>query len=228
MALDVSKIKGVIWDLDNTLYRFSDEFKAHCNRAAAEAAIEVGIDMSHTDAVKIAERSENLHGYSMHIYITDHGLSYADLHIPFHSRIDEKCVEPIEGALGALEVFNGHQVVLTNASRCWAERALNFIGAKKYFDDDQIVPIEDVDFMPKAQGEDGFNRALEILDLDPQDVLMVDDLDRNLKIAHEIGMQTAYMHHGKPMIEIPNYVSDQYENLVTMMRNFESDLRKAS
>ncbi len=228
MTLDISKIKGVIWDLDNTLYRFTDDFKAHCNKAAAAAAIEMGIDMSHADAIKIAERSEELHGYSMHIYVTDHGLSYADLHIPFHSRIDEKCVEPIMGALEVLEFFKDNQIVLTNASRCWAERAIHYIGAKKYFDDDFIVPIEDVDFVPKAQGDDGFKRALEILNLEPHEVLMVDDLDRNLKIAHDLGMQTAYMHHGKPMIEMPDYVSDQYENLVTMVNSFEDDLRKVS
>lgn len=220
MPLDQNRIKGIIWDLDNTLYRFTDEFKTHCNQAAAEAALEVGIDLSHADAFKIAERSEELYGYSMHIYVTDHGLSYADLHIPFHRRIDENIIEPIEGALGALEKFKGHQVILTNASRCWAERALNYIGANHLFKEEEIIPIEDVDFVPKARDRDGFNRALEILNIPANDVLMVDDLDRNLVIPHQMGMQTVYMHHGKPIEHLPETITDQAENLVTLMDSF--------
>lgn len=221
MPLDPSKVRAIIWDLDNTLYRFSDEFKAHCNNAAAEAALEVGIDMTHADAIKIAERSEELHGYSMHIYVTDHGLSYADLHIPFHRRIDENIIEPIEGALSALKKFRGRQVILTNASRCWAERAVKYIGADQVFSAQEIIPIEDVNFVPKAGAGDGFIRALEILEAKPEETLMVDDLDRNLIIAHEMGMQTIYMHHGKPMKDLPDYVSDQSENLVTLINHFK-------
>lgn len=220
MVLDYDKIKGVIWDLDNTLYLFTDEFKRHCNIAAAKAAQGLGVNFSYEETVKIAERSEEEYGYSLHIYVTDHGLSYQDLHVPFHQNIDEKVIDPIAGTMQALEKFLSRQVILTNASRCWAQRALKFIGVNEMFDDHEIIPMEDVNYEPKARSDKGFIKACEILNLKPSEILMVDDLDRNLIIPHKMGMQTAYMHHGDPMIKKPDFITDQFENLVEMMSNF--------
>ena len=116
MALDTSAIRGVIWDLDNTLYRFTDKFYRSCTEAAAQAAQELGINLSYDETLRLAERSEAEHGYSMHAYVTDHGLSYTALHFPFHQRIDETVIETIDGVKEALESLDIPQVILTNAS----------------------------------------------------------------------------------------------------------------
>lgn len=217
MGLDKARIQGIIWDLDNTLYQFTDEFITVCNIAAAKAAQELGINLSYDDTLKLAERSELEHGYSMHGYVTDHGLSYADLHFPFHQNIDEKVIQPIEGAIEVLEFFRGRQVILTNASRCWANRALKFIGSNHLFEDEDIIPMEDVGFEAKASNDDGFLKGADLLKINPEEVLMVDDLDRNLKRASQLGMQTVYMHHGNLIPELPEFIDDQYDNLVSLM-----------
>lgn len=221
MALDIYKVKGIIWDLDNTLYRFTDELKAHCNVAAAKAAQDLGINFSYEDTVKIAERSEEKYGYSLHVYVTDHGLSYQDLHVPFHQNIDENVILKINGARAALEKFQGKQVILTNASRCWAERALKHIGVDDMFQRHEIIPMEDVGYEPKARSDKGYKKACEILGLEPTQTLIADDLDRNLIPAHKMGIQTIYMHHGEPMVEQPEFVTDQFENLVSLMQAFK-------
>jgi pyrimidine 5'-nucleotidase len=220
MVLDTDRVEGIIWDLDNTLYRFTDELKRHCNEAAAKAAQSLGIDFSYEDTVKIAERSEEQHGYSLHVYVTDHGLSYQDLHVPFHQNIDERVIEPISGTREALEKFQGRQVILTNASRCWAERALKYLEIDEFFQSHEIIPMEDVDYEPKARSDKGLKRAIDVLNLPAENLLMVDDLDRNLIIPHKLGVQTAYMYHDDPMIELPEFVTAQFENLVTMIENF--------
>ena len=46
-----------VFDLDNTLYRFGDEFIDICNRAAAETAIELGLDLTFEEAHALATRS---------------------------------------------------------------------------------------------------------------------------------------------------------------------------
>ena len=217
MALETAQIQGIIWDLDNTLYRFTDEFITACNVAAAKAAQNLGIELSYEDTLKLAERSEAEHGYSMHGYVTDHGLSYADLHFPFHQNIDETVVEPIAGAIEALEVFQGRQVILTNASRCWAERILKYVGIDHLFEDQDIIPMEDVGFKAKASNDQGYLKGVELLNFKPEEVLMVDDLDRNLKQAKSVGLHTVYMHHGDPMPELPDFIDDQSENLVSLI-----------
>jgi len=217
MALDASCIKGIIWDLDNTLYRFTDAFYKSCTEAAAEAAQELGINLSYEDTLKLAERSELEHGYSMHGYVTDHGLTYASLHFPFHQKIDEKVIDPIPNLKEALQNIKLPQVILTNASRCWAERALKFIGIDDLFQSDRIIPMEDTDFEPKARSDKGFKLAMRKLNLSAEEIVMVDDLDRNLTIPYDLGMQTAYMHHGDPIQDLPDFIHAQYRDVVELV-----------
>ncbi len=221
MPLDRRRIQGVIWDLDNTLYRFTGAFYQSCTAAAAQAAQELGINLSYEDTLKLAERSEEEHGYSMHGYVTDHGLTYASLHFPFHQRIDETVINPIDGTLEALQSIKCPQVILTNASRCWAERVLKFISLDDIFLPNKIIPMEDVNFEPKARSAKGFKLAMDKLDLPAENILMVDDLDRNLMMAHKLGMQTAYIHHGDPMQGLPNFIHAQYENILPLIEDIK-------
>ena len=218
MALDVAGIRGVIWDLDNTLYQFTEEFYKACTTAAAQAAQEMGINLSYEDTLRLAERSEKEYGYSMHGYVTDHGLSYASLHFPFHQKIDEKVIDKILGVKEGLQKLKLPQVILTNASRCWANRVLEYIEIKHLFPDEKIIPMEDVDFEPKSRTSKGFKKGCKILGLSPEDVLMVDDLDRNLLRANDLGMHTAYICYDDPMTELPDFIDAQFRNVLDVLK----------
>lgn len=218
MALERDLIYGVIWDLDNTLYKFTDAFYRSCIEAAAQAAQEMGINLDYEDTLKLAERSKEEYGYSMHGYVTDHGLSYASLHFPYHNKVDETVIEPIEGTKEALESLDLPQVILTNASRCWVGRVLKFCGIDHLFEKEKIIPMEDVDFEPKARSKKGFLKAAEILGCAPKNILMIDDLDRNLIIANELDMQTAYIHHGNPILELPDFIDTQFRNILDVVK----------
>jgi len=221
MALNPDKIKGVIWDLDNTLYRFTDAFKEQCNRAAAKAAHDQGINLSYDDTLKLAQKSETDHGYSIHLYVTHHGFTYDSLHVPFHDNIDETTIESIEGVAGSVRALNLPQAILTNASHGWAKRVLKHMGIDDLFEDSHITASEDVNFEVKSQGKAGFNRALDALGLPAEEVVMVDDLDRNLIIPHEMGMQTAYLHYDDPIADLPHYMDVQFENVLGVFDAFK-------
>ncbi len=225
MTLDLFSIKGIVWDLDNTLYHFTGAFIKSCNEAAAGAARELGIDLSYDDTLKLAARSEQEYGYSMHGYVTDHGLSYASLHFPFHQRIDEGVIAPVDGMKNALAGLNLPQVILTNGSRCWALRALKKAGIDHLFDAAHIIPMEDVGFEPKARSKKGFKKALDILGVSAKNALMVDDLDRNLIIPHGLGFQTAYIYRGEAMQNLPHFIDAQYRCAMNLI---ETDLKALS
>lgn len=212
MELDTHKIKGIIWDLDNTLYRFTDAFKEQCNRAAAKAAHDQGINLSYDDTLKLAQKSETEHGYSIHLYVTHHGFTYDSLHVPFHDNIDETTIEMIDGVAENIRALDLPQAILTNASHDWAKRVLKHMGINDLFPDSHVTASENVDFEVKSQGRAGFERSLSSLGLKPEQALMVDDLDRNLIIAHEMGMQTAYLHYDDPIADLPHYIDAQFEN----------------
>ena len=217
MAPRLTHIKGVIWDFDNTLYRFTDAFYRSCTVAAAGAAQELGIKLSYEDTLRLAERSEREHGYSMHGYVTEHGLTYASLHFPFHEKIDETIVEKIDGMPKALKSLKLPQVILTNASRDWVNRVLKHIGMDHLFTQDRIIAMEDVGFEPKSRTARGFLKALSILKLPPSEVIMVDDLDRNLVIPSDLDIRTVYLHHGDPIPELPVYIDYQYDGALNVI-----------
>lgn len=52
--------------------------------------------------------------------------------------------------------------------------------------------------------------------VDPRECAMVEDSFSNLKIAKMLGMQTIYVHHGKPMDILPDYVDHQIANIGDM------------
>lgn len=218
MPFDPDKIEGIIWDLDNTLYRFTDEFKHHCNIAAAKTAQELGIKLSYDDSFKLAQKSELENGYSLHGYITHHGFSYESMHIPYHDNIDETIIEIIEDVAPKLRHLDIPQTILTNASRGWAHRVLKKIGLEGFFDDAVITAVEDVGFKAKSESRAGFERALNTLNLVPEKVIMVDDLDRNLIIPHEMGIQTVYMHYEDPIGDLPHYIDVQFENILEFIK----------
>jgi len=222
MALDPHKIKGVIWDLDNTLYRFTEAFRQQCNIAAAKAAHDQGINLSYDDTLKLAQKSETNHGYSIHLYVTHHGFTYDSLHVPFHDNIDETTIEMIAGVAENIRALKLPQTILTNASRGWAKRVLKHMGIDDLFPDSHITASEDVNFKVKSQGKAGFNRALDALGLSPDEVLMVDDLDRNLIIPHEMGMQTAYLHYEDPIADLPHYMDAQFENVLGVFKELKN------
>lgn len=196
MIPDLSHIRGIIWDLDGTLYRFDDLFIKACNVAAARAAQSLGVDITYEQAVALAVKSEAEQGYSLHGFIHEYGLSYAQLHAPFHQHIDEKLIQRNDDFIKALESVNLPHVLLTNASRDWADRALSHLGMKHLFSDDHIIPMEEVDFIPKSRGRAGFDKAVSCLSMSPKDILIVEDLPRNLHIPHHMGMTTALVTHG--------------------------------
>jgi len=46
---------------------------------------------------------------------------------------------------------------------------------------------------------------------------MVDDLDRNLIIPHEMGLQPVYMTYDDPIADLPHYMDAQFENAFAFM-----------
>lgn len=209
-----NNIEGIIWDLDNTLYRFTDNFRRHCNEVAAQLAVQMGLPMSEAEAFDLAEKSESRYGYSIHYFVKDYGCSYRDMHGPFHDLVGVEHIEMIEGMREKLTALPHPQAILTNASKGWARRALTHAGLKDLFPDDKIIAVEDADFEAKSISDKGFKLAVETLNLCPTKIMMVDDMTRNLKIPHEMGMQTAHVHYDKKNNITEPHVHTQFETAI--------------
>lgn len=219
--LDIKNIEGIIWDLDNTLYRFTDDFRRHCNEVAAQLAVQMGLPMSETEAFDLAEKSEALFGYSIHYFVKDYGFSYRDMHGPYHDLVGVEHIEMIEGMRQQLTALEQPQAILTNASKGWARRALTHAGLKDLFPDEKIIAVEDADFEAKSISDKGFNIAVETLNLCPTKIMMVDDLTRNLKIPHEMGMHTAHIHYNAHNDKTEPHVHASFETAIDCAQALE-------
>lgn len=193
---DLKNVRGIIWDLDGTLYRFNEAFRLACNHAAAKAARTVDDTLVYEDALALAMKGETEQGFSLYWFVTHMGMKYEDLHFPFHKSLDEKIIEQNEKMGAALRTLDIPSVILTNASRDWVKRILVHLGMDDIFGDSIILALEDADFQPKSKGSTGFDKALKILKLPADQVILVDDLAKNLIKAKELGLMTALIHHG--------------------------------
>ena len=196
MTQDLTHIEGVIWDLDGTLYRYSELFITACNHAAARTAIDMGLQMEFDEAAKLAAESERLYGGSFKLF-GERGLNYRDFHLPYHDSIDLTIIEKNNEMRTALEAIDLPMVILTNASRPWVSRMLAHLDYTHLFPQQNIIALEDNNFEAKAYPTSGFERGLSILKTPPTKTLMVEDLPRNLPKAKELHLNTALVHHGK-------------------------------
>ena len=223
-ALDFSRIDGIIWDLDNTLYRFDAAFEHACNIASARAAISLGVPMEFEEALEVAQISFRKHGFSGLIFEQNYQICRQDYHFKFHESIDEKIIRVNEEMKAGLQNIGIQNVILTNASHEWAVRTLTHLGLKDFFPDTHILGQENVDFIPKARDNHGFEKALEILNLNPENALMVDDLSKNLRIPATMGMQTALVqHHAKDDDTdiVPDWVDVIYDDTLELITDFQ-------
>jgi FMN phosphatase YigB (HAD superfamily) len=213
----MTAIKAVIWDLDNTLYRFTDALKENCNIAAAKAAQSLGIAHSFEECLSLAKVSELQHGYSLHVFTQQHGFAYADLHHPFHDAIEEKLIEPVPDIKNLLKKTGQPHAIVTNASRNWADKVLAILELGDFFAPSHIIPMEDVNFEPKARSPRSLLKAANILGVEMCNILLVDDMVRNLTTGKQLGMRTALVNSQEHHTDAVDYKFDRVENVFTLL-----------
>lgn len=210
-------IHGIIWDLDNTLYRFDTIFEDACNRAAARTICSMVENLSFDEAYQAAVHSYNTHGYSGKALIAQYNLDYRDYHFPFHEAIDETILARNDAMIAGLRDLNRPQVIITNASRHWAEKALRHLGMKEFFPDHAILPLEDSAFEAKASSPKPFTMAKDILNVAAENILVVEDTVRNLKVPKEMGFNTALIHHGRIPDEQHDFIDWEFPDTVSLI-----------
>lgn len=217
--MNASSIRGIIWDLDNTLYRFDAVFEEACNRAAAKTICDMVEGLSFEDSFAAAEESYNTHGYSGKALIARYNLAYSDYHFPYHEAIDETILQKNDAMLRALAALGRPQVIVTNASRHWAQRVLVHLGMKEFFPDTHIIALEDSDFEAKAYSPRPFSMAQDIIGCMPQHILVVEDTVRNLSVPKDMGFHTALIHHGRVPKERHAFIDMEYPDTLALLEN---------
>lgn len=193
---DLNNINGIIWDLDNTLYRFDESFLHVCNRAAAQTMLELGLQKSEQEAFDMALNSYQKCGNSFRVFM-DMGFDYTKMHHAYHDRVSHDTIILINDLRETMESLPHKMVVLTNASRAWAQKVLVKTKLNSMFGDHNVVCLEDVAYKAKSQHSDGFLLAKERGEMNKipnEEILVVEDIAHNLIHAKNMRMVTALVH----------------------------------
>ena len=116
-----------------------------------------------------------------------------------------------------IKKLEGKKIIFTNGSRAHAENVTKRIGIDKLFDG--IFDIRDSDFIPKPSKEP-YKKLVEDYKIEPQYCIFFEDIARNLKPAHELGMKTVWIKNDEPWAakfsdaEFINYKTDKLSNFL--------------
>ena len=116
-----------------------------------------------------------------------------------------------------IKKLNGKKIIFTNGSRAHALNVTKRIGIDKLFDG--IFDIRDCEFIPKPS-KAPYKKLVENYKIEPQYCIFFEDIARNLKPAHELGMKTVWIKNDEPWAakfsdaEFVNYKTDKLANFL--------------
>ena len=114
--------------------------------------------------------------------------------------------------------ISGKKIIFTNGSKAHAENVTKRIGINKLFDG--VFDIVESDFIPKPAIE-GYKKLIEKYKIEPQYCIFIEDIARNLKPAHELGMKTAWIKNDEPWaaeFSGESFINYRIENLTEFLK----------
>lgn len=187
-------IRGLIWDLDHSLYDHTPMLP-DWKRAAAQTAVDLKAVHHFECAHSLAQLSWDVHGNSSQIFIDKFGMSFEDMHLGTHAGLDPTLIDPSQLTGTTRNVMGGFKhALITHSSRYWGLRSLERLGISEHFADNSIFGLETLHYHRKNRSPLPVYAALTTLGLCASEVLFVEDTADNLIIPHQLGLKTALIH----------------------------------
>ncbi len=201
-----------IFDMDGVFYAYTPEFNDHALFAMAQAGISLGVKLDLESAVEIVRDSFAKHKFGGHRFVHEHSIDLDKIAFAYHDAADINIITPDSQLLDDFRsAASSHcpttQVILTQSTSNWSARVLPHLNLTGLFG--HVLCHDHCDWHLKSASAVPFERALEKLSAEAKDTDMIEDSLSNLIIPKDMGMRTIYIHHGKPLPELPSYVDAQ-------------------
>ncbi len=207
------QLQAILFDLDNTLLDFM-RMKRMASDAAARAMIRAGADFDFDSAeagdILFGHYLQDIEGNTVfEEFLKEHHQQKLSLSQHMVDKITAAAVnayleakrlhlEPyptVRRTLVELARRGLRMGVVTDAPRFKAYQRLDTAGLTDFFE----FVLTSTDSGATKDTERPFREALDILQLHPQEVMMVGDWpDRDIRSADAMGMRTAFAHYGRP------------------------------
>ncbi len=217
--------KTIIWDLDNTLYYETDEYKNKLNEATATAAIkEFKIPLEFKEATEKVKESYATYRDGLEIFAREYGIPHKELYKSYHNYKSElvKTIAPYEGLLEELQSLKCPQYVFSTSSKDICEKILKHISLYDFFKD-KFYSVEDFDVYKKNESSDVYKRLCETIGISPKDCIFIDDSYSNLDYAKQCGMTTIRIYYGNNSAKDKTFIDSAYKGIYECLEGLKKD-----
>jgi putative hydrolase of the HAD superfamily len=185
-------IRTILFDLDNTLYPPGTGIMEEI-RVLIHRFVRTHLDLDDDEAEVVRRRYFQVYGTTMRGLQIHHQID-ADEFLRFVHEIPlEDYLQPNPSLDSVLAALPQQKIVFTNASREHAERVLRLLAIERHFS--RIIDVRDLGHESKPQPA-AYRRVCQMLDVRPEECLMVEDNVRNLRPAKALGMATVLVQDG--------------------------------
>ena len=190
---ELKNIKFWLFDLDNTLYSGATKVFDQVDRKMT-VYISNKLGISKEEAKKIQKNYFMEYNTTLNGLIKNHKID-ADEFLEFVHDIDLNFLKKDKQLDREIEKIKGKKIIFTNGSKKHANNVTKRLGIERHFED--IFDIVSADFIPKPSLET-YKKIVEKYKIEPQYSIFIEDIARNLKPAHELGMKTVWIINDEP------------------------------
>lgn len=177
-----------IFDLDNTLYPHHTNLFKQMNEKMSDYVARL-LEIDQDEATKLREGYYKEHGTTLRGLMIEHDV-HPDEFLEYVHDIDHSWVKPDPALAQAISALPGKRYIFTNGTRDHALKVAERLGITDYFDN--IFDIVWADLDPKPNRAP-YDKLIAQTGLNPKRAAMFEDLARNLKVPHEMGMETTLL-----------------------------------
>ena len=185
-------ISTILFDLDDTLYPRQAGIMDQI-RTLMLSFMKEQFNLSPSEADALRQRYLQTYGTTMRGLQVNHHIDPDEFLHYVHDIPLDQFLAPNPELDAVLASHPQEKVIFTNASREHAEAVLAALGIRHHFV--QIVDVRDMDYESKPHAV-AYRRVCEILDVQPNQCLLVEDNVRNLRPAKALGMATVLVGDG--------------------------------
>ncbi len=207
-------IRTILFDLDDTLYPPEAGIMGEIRKRILSFTM-TRLDLPEAEADALRRKYFLQYGTSMRGLQLNHQIDPDDFlyhvhDIPIHEYLGPNA--ELDTMLSAIEQ---DKVIFTNASREHAERVLEALGVRHHFS--RIIDVRDMDYESKPQPS-AYRRICDLLDVRPEECLLVEDNMRNIEPAKALGMTTVLVLDGQsPPDEAADYTLRRVEEMGSLI-----------
>ena len=218
---ELKKIKYWLFDLDNTLYSGDTKVFDQVDKKMSKFISEK-LKVSEEEAKKIQKNYFHEYNTTLNGMIKNHDIDATEF-LEFVHDVNLDFLKKDEFLGNQINKLNGKKIIFTNGSKAHAANVTEKIGIDKLFDG--VFDIVDSDFYPKPSIEP-YKKIIENYNIEPEYCIFFEDIARNLKPAHELGMKTVWIKNKEPWAaeysdaKFINYRTDNLANFLKEINEY--------